>query len=221
LAQRRVRAKSPAYRSPTAACNPRTLFLLNVSIWVLRAAALLATAALLLELRGLELRPADYAPARGSALRGSVYFFTLGMLPHKKESAHRHIPSFTVGVVFHGAAFVALALLAAPIQLPWLAILTAIGFLASLYLVGRRMLEPGVRAMSNLDDYLSTALVGLLALAATARLVLGSPAASTAHNLVGAVLFLYMPLGKLRHWLYFLLARGFLGSKLGRRGIVG
>jgi hypothetical protein len=194
--------------------------LLGVSVWVLRAAALIAAAALVLELRGLRMPTADYAPVRGSALRGSVYFFTAGMLPHKKESASRHILSFTVGVVFHGGAFIALALLAAPVRWPLLAAPTALGFLASVYLVGRRIVEPGVRAMSNLDDYLSTALVGLLALSGTALVLVGSPAAAAAHNLVGAVLLLYMPLGKLRHWLYFLLARGFFGSKLGRRGIL-
>ncbi len=195
--------------------------LAGVSVWILRVAALAAAVALALEVKGLRATVADHAPGRGSALRGSAYFFTAGMLPHKKESAKRHILSFTVGVVFHGGAFVALALLAVSATWPWLAGATAAGFLASFYLVARRILEPGVRAMSNPDDYLSTVLVGLLTLSATARLLVGSPALAGVHNLVGAALFLYMPLGKLRHWLYFFLARGLLGSKLGRRGIIG
>jgi hypothetical protein len=195
--------------------------LADASVWMLRAAALWATVALVLELRGLKAPLTDRAPARGSALRGSAYFFTVGMLPHKKESASRHIPSFAVGVLFHVGAFIALALLIAPSHWPWLALPLATGFAASAYLVGRRILEPGVRSMSGADDYISTSLVGVFILSAAGRILGQSPGFVVAHNLVGAVLFLYMPVGKLRHWLYVFLARGFLGSKLGRRGIVG
>jgi hypothetical protein len=143
------------------------------------------------------------------------------MLPHKKESASRHLPSFSVGVVFHGAAFIALALLIAPAHWPWLAIPLGAGVAASVYLVARRVSDAGVRSMSGADDYISTSLVGVFILSAAARILTLSPGFAVAHNLVGAALFLYMPLGKLRHWLYFFLARGLFGWKLGRRGVVG
>ncbi len=195
--------------------------LVDATVWILRAAALVAIAALAFELRGLRAPVTDRAPARGSALKGSTHFFTVSMLPHKKESASRHLPSFSVGVVFHGAAFIALALLIAPLQWPGLVIPLGAGFAASVYLVGRRVLEAGVRGMSGADDYISASLVGVFILSAAVRVLSGSASFAVAHNLMGSALLLYMPFGKLRHWLYFFLARGLFGLKLGRRGIVG
>ncbi len=71
--------------------------------------------------------------------------------------------------------------------------------------------------MSAPDDYIAIlATCGLLALAS------GYPidAASDVVTLIYAVLlFAYLPLGKLRHAVFFFVARGDYGRRLGRRGV--
>jgi len=165
----------------------------------------------------------EHGRPTGSAWQGLIYNFTGAMLPAHKETAYRHVGEFALGVVLHlGVVSVAAATL---LWLLWtrggltaFAIvrpLAAIALLAGLILQVRRMLSGTLRAVSTPDDFVANAATCLwLACAALC-------AGTLAHGFyVGCtfLVLLYLPLGKLRHSVFFYAARADLGRRLGRRG---
>lgn len=166
-----------------------------------------------------------FAEKAGSPWAGVVYAFTGAMRPDRKESAARHPVVFGAGVVLHaavaanlvGTALVAvtppIAQLARPL---WQG--TALAGLASgALLVVRRAAIRDLRAISVPDDFVASAAVAAL-LAASAAHHSGLVGAAVLES-VAALFLLYVPLGKLRHALFFFLARYDLGRRLGRRGV--
>lgn len=166
----------------------------------------------------------DYSRRAGHPLRAALYNFTGAMTPAHKESVRNHPREFAVGMLMHagvvlaGAGVLLLVLWPRAGQdllyygrpLLWLALL------ANLILLIRRVLSPSLRAISSPDDYLAAgATAGFLAFA--------SLPPWTAHPgmflIYTALLLIYLPLGKLRHAVFFFLARGDLGARLGYRGV--
>jgi hypothetical protein len=86
------------------------------------------------------------------------------------------------------------------------------------------MIKKELRALSNPDDYISNILVTLfqfLTLAVIALPLLApsySPTVLPSYYLTFTLLMLYLPVGKLRHTIYFFAARYHLGYFFGRRG---
>ena len=170
-------------------------------------------------------RPSDRSQPRGDVNAGVRYALTLGMLPWAKESTRRHALSYLRGVGFHLVVFLSFAIFLAS---PWLglvpatfrlglSIILALGSLLAFLGFISRFAEKSLRALSLPDDYFAILLVSLyLGLAALAVYNL---AALAWFYLVAAILFLYMPLGKIRHCIYFAFSRMFFGRFFGRRGI--
>jgi nitrate reductase gamma subunit len=166
----------------------------------------------------------DYSKRAGSSARGIAYSFTVAMMPRHKESVSRHPGVFAVGVVMHIGVILSLLgvvlLLVSP-RLGYAALslgrpLIALSLAAGLYLLIRRVLSEDLRAMSAPDDYIAIlATCGLLALAS----VYPSAASDVLYLIYAALLFAYLPLGKLRHAVFFFVARGDHGRRLGRRGV--
>jgi nitrate reductase gamma subunit len=171
-------------------------------------------------------RPRDLAPARGSGTAGVAYAFTAGMMPWAKESTRYHWAAYLRGIGFHVGIFIGLPLLAAS---PWWGLLpqvvhlglgTMLGLAAVLGAAGivMRIREPILRTLSTADDYAAIALVSaFLALEAAA---LASTAWIPAMYLASGILLAYIPLGKIRHCLYFFFARAFFGQFVGRRAVI-
>src|SRR5512143_2227611 len=96
------------------------------SIFVTRVLAITGFAAglvgILLRLRDIMNRPfkRDLARERGSALRGILFAFTLGMAPWEKESTRIHWIAYLRGIFFHVGIFTAFGVLFAS---PWLSLL--------------------------------------------------------------------------------------------------
>ena len=166
----------------------------------------------------------DYSQPAGSPARGLLYNLTLGMLPTRKESARLHPGKFAVGIVMHLGTLACLALVVVSLidadaglrGLTLLRPLVAVALLAGLYLLVRRGVSRNLRAMSVPDDYVAIALTcGLLGLSLAAPLFAQGRATLLGY---AAVLLVYLPLGKLRHAVFFFLSRGELGSRLGYRG---
>ena len=164
------------------------------------------------------------APA-GTALSGIVYAFGAGMSPRAKESASHHPLVYVAGLVYHagvlsgGAALVAHlagAPLPASVALGLGAAMT-LGAAAGLVLLARRRSNPLLQAISAPDDYASNAIVD--AWLASGALAMFTWSA-TPFLVLTIVLALYAPLGKIRHCVFFFLARGLFGTRLGRRGVV-
>lgn len=167
----------------------------------------------------------DYSSRAGSSARGIAYCFTVAMTPRHKESVRHHPVKFGVGVVMHIG--VILSLLAALLLLVWPMVghavlslgrpLIATSLVAGLYLLIRRILSRDLRAMSAPDDYIAIlATCGLLALACVNTTVVGSEAV---YLIFAGLLFAYLPLGKLRHAVFFFVARANHGRRLGYRGV--
>jgi len=155
-----------------------------------------------------------FAPAAGRAGAGVRYAFTGAMVPWAKESVRMNPGSYALGMVFHLGVFAAFASLAWPSR-P-LAGLSLAGAAAGLGLLGKRLAMPHLRGLSNTDDFLSNLLVtGFTALAGLASLV---PPAQRLLPWAATALLVYIPLGKIRHCVFFFLSRYHLGAFFGRRG---
>jgi len=200
--------------------------MLSIARILAAASLLLAAAALTTQvLRAWGGGRKDWSERSGSALRGAAYFFTVGMLPSHKESATRHPAEFAVGLVMHLGVLAALAgviLLAAgaPAAVPFLGLarpVVVLALAAGIVLLVRRTRSRTLRAMTSPDDFIAIAATCvwlLLTALATAR-----PVSQVALLLFATVLFLYAPLGKLRHAAFFWAARADYGRRLGRRGV--
>jgi hypothetical protein len=170
-------------------------------------------------------KPADFSPPKGDTGPGVAYSFTGAMHPLKKESAFLHLPTYTAGILYHLGTFFSLAmflLILSNIAIPPVARYTSgalltVSFIFGTFLLIKRFIKPGLRRLSNPDDYLSNILVTLFQ-ATTALTLLYTPFIPAYYILTG-LLLLYLPLGKLRHAVYFFAARYHLGFFFGWRGV--
>jgi hypothetical protein len=183
----------------------------------------------LLRLQDIMNRPfkKDLARERGSALRGVLFAFTLGMAPWEKESTRIHWIAYLRGIFFHVGVFTAFAVLLAspwlerlPQFLIWLAAgITAVGALFGFAGIFMRLAGPNERTLSLPDDYASVFLTSLFAALASAALLL--PAVLPAFYVVTGLMAAYIPISKIRHCVYLFYSKFFFGFGFGRRGVIG
>ena len=170
-------------------------------------------------------RRRDYAVAAGNPTRGLIYNFTVAMLPGHKESIRLHPIEFAAGILLHAGIMLGLVELVLCIIRPGGAVavpqllwpISVLSLSAGLGLLIRRVSSPLMRFLSVPDDYLAIlATCGFVA--AAALLPLGG-AFELAFMIYAALLLIYLPLGKLRHAVFFFVARGEYGLRLGYRGV--
>jgi hypothetical protein len=169
-------------------------------------------------------RKPRYAKAQGSSTKGIVYAFGQGMLPWEKESASKHLPTFFAGILYHAGILAAVFFLTTTlllITLPDIVIqivrlVAFVGLASGIGLLVKRSALPYMRFISCLDDYVANIIVGMLifsAIMATYYYVLQFVLMA-----VAIVLFLYIPIGKIRHCVFFFYSRILFGTFFGRRG---
>lgn len=178
--------------------------------------------------------PKDMSEPSGSVKEGVIYSNTRAMMPDQKESAYLHLPSYAVGMLFHIGLFCSLLFFVLsffPFFNNWigggsvwhliLAIPPAIGTVCGLILFFRRLLSKDLKVLSMPDDFISTGLVTLFLLMTTLYLCLSTACGSVTilYYISCILLFLYMPLGKLRHVVYYFAARYHLGFFYGWRNV--
>jgi hypothetical protein len=165
-----------------------------------------------------------FADAAGDPWRGVAYAFGPGMSPTAKESVREHIPSYLAGVGFHVGVFTGLAYLltlivgiriGVPIQRA-VQVLCLAGTACGIGLLIKRSVDPHLRGLSCPDDFVANLLSTLFAGLAFCGTVW--PAWDAAFLIVSMALFLYMPLGKIRHCFFFFTTRYSMGTFFGRRG---
>jgi hypothetical protein len=169
-----------------------------------------------------------FAPAAGSAARGVFYAFGPGMSPMAKESTRTHPWAYTLGVAYHLGVFAAFGYLLlllfgdgaargpAGVSAALLGVLLFAGVIGGLGLLVRRYVTAHLRGLSVPDDAVANVLTtGFVALAG-ARL--RSPAAEPALLAAAMLLLCYVPVGKIRHCVFFFVSRRHLGRHFGRRG---
>lgn len=168
---------------------------------------------------------ADSADAKGKINSAIIYSFTGGMSPKKKESAYLHLPTYAAGMLFHIGTFLSFL---------WLIIIFFNFIPGDIFLYGsgffilvtsvcgisiliKRMVKNELRLMSNPDDYISNILVTTFQF--VTALVLLSQISSEVLFICASILFIYIPVGKLKHAIYFFTSRVELGIHYGKRGV--
>ena len=202
---------------------------LTVTRTIALVGLLLGLVGILARIRTIMNRPfkEDLSRPQGSARRGLLYAFTLGMAPWEKESTRKHWVSYFRGIFFHVGIFAAFGVL---LVSPWLEALPEAVTLAGLILTGfgavfgfagifMRLTGENERVLSLPDDYFSVFLCSLfIALAFTVLLL---PGWLPAFYLVTAMLCVYIPYSKIRHCVYFFFSKFFFGRGFGHRAVIG
>ena len=169
--------------------------------------------------------PADRSPLKGVPSHGISYAFTTGMMPWAKESTRIHMIAYLRGIGFHVGIFAGLgALVISPFRglLPSLLttlLVIVLGIGAFLGAAGgvMRIVEHNLRGLSIPDDHFAVWLVTLFMVAAA--LAVWNASFLIPFYVISAVMLVYLPLGKIRHCLYFFFSRIFFGKFFGRRAV--
>jgi len=169
--------------------------------------------------------PADNSPIKGDSSNGIKYAFTTGMMPWAKESTQIHMIAYLRGIGFHIGIFAAIgAVIISPFwgYLPSLLSSTLFWVLTIGAILGAaggimRIAEHNLRGLSLPDDHFAVWLTTLFI--AAAGLAVLNEAFMIPMYVVSAITFVYVPLGKIRHCLYFFFSRIFFGKFFGRRAV--
>lgn len=172
--------------------------------------------------------PKELSQPSGSVKDGIVYSFTGAMSPKAKESAYMHMPTYFAGIVYHIGTFASLFMF--PVILLFTDILEslpqviiyiiavglAISALSGAGILIKRLITDKLRYFSSADDYISNFLT--TAIQAVTALIIISAIPPVLYYITAATFFIWLPLGKTKHLLYFFFARIHLGYFYGRRG---
>jgi len=166
-----------------------------------------------------------YSKAAGSESEGIKYAFTQGMMPSAKESVRKHVPTFVGGILYHAGIFVAtLNLLLVithmtvfPAVVLGLRSLILAGLVSGIALLAKRLALPKMRIISTPDDIIANVIVDLF----LAISIASTMSAKLEAWLLGIaiLLLLYIPMGKIRHCVFFFYTRIIFGRLFGRRGV--
>jgi len=167
-----------------------------------------------------------YSRPLGNGLRGIIYAFGRGLAPWEKESAGKHLPTYLAGILYHVgifAAFIYLFSLVIPfdrgsIFSALIAISMVIGLFCGIGLFVKRLLKPHMRRISCPDDFASNFLVDGFLVISLLDAINGNVRAVL--YAVSIILILYIPLGKIRHCVFFFYSRILFGHFYGRRGVL-
>lgn len=170
-------------------------------------------------------KPVDYSHKTGNVTSAVKFSFTGAMSPAKKESAFLHLPTYTAGMIYHVGTFLSVFLyfiLLFGVPLPSdiryiLAGILGVTGLSGLAILIKRMLLPKLRSLSNADDYISNILATGFQLVLSVTLLF--PSLMPSFFITAGILMLYLPVGKLRHAVYFFAARYHLGFFFGWRNV--
>jgi len=169
--------------------------------------------------------PTDKSPIKGNISHGITYAFTTGMMPWSKESTRIHMIAYLRGIGFHIGIFTAIGtVIVSPLwdfippllslALFWILILGAfLGVAGGLM----RIVEHNLRGLSLPDDHFAVWVTTLFI--TVAGLGLMNEAFVIPMYIIAAITFVYIPLGKIRHCLYFFFSRMFFGKFFGRRAV--
>jgi hypothetical protein len=166
------------------------------------------------------------AKPQGDVKRGILYAFGRGMMPWEKESARKHLLTYVAGILYHLGIFLALLYLFTllfPIKLPvsfiyMFRIIFLVGFLCGFALLLKRWIAPTMRALSCPDDFISNIIVDIFLVLAFLHTFFSN--LLPLFFLFAVFLFLYIPVGKIRHCVFFFVVRILFGHFYGFRGIV-
>lgn len=167
----------------------------------------------------------DLSQAKGLTIPAVIYSLTGAMSPFKKETAYLHKPTYILGIMYHLGSFYAIFLLflhffnitLLPIIIRFSYYFLILTSLCGVTILIKRIFNHRLRHLSTADDYFSNILVTGFQILSV--ITLHKQEISSILFIFAAVLFLYTPMGKLRHAIYFVVSRFYLGLFYGKRGI--
>jgi hypothetical protein len=169
--------------------------------------------------------PKDYSFRRGNLKSAVSYSFIGAMNPFEKESAYLHLPTYTGGILYHIGTFVSIVIFFMflfnfsfdnTLRIILICVF-AISGASGLGIFIKRITVKKLKFLSNPDDYISNLLVTIFQIFTLIVLIHGS--FKPYYFICAGLLFIYLPLGKLKHSLYFFAARYHLGFFYGWRGV--
>lgn len=176
-------------------------------------------------------KPKDLSQKSGDVSKGILYSNTVAMMPANKESAYMHLPTYSAGILFHTGIFLSFLLyLLSLFNLnqyypQWLNLLLGlyllVGSICGISLLIKRLVNKNLHSLANPDDYISNILATLFQLFTALYLIFQNSCSIlfSLYYVVAIILFIYMPLGKLKHLLYYFAARYHLGFFYGWRNV--
>lgn len=178
-------------------------------------------------------KPNDLSEKIGNTGKGILYSNTVAMMPQNKESAYLHIPGYAAGMLFHIGTFLSMLIFVLsffPFFTRWISgadkihliipVFLAVTCICGFILLFRRAFSKDLKPLSNPDDYISNILISTFQLFTMFYLLApGCCCMPTAYYVICILLFLYFPLGKLRHLVYYFSARYHLGFFYGWRNV--
>jgi hypothetical protein len=196
--------------------------------WAVALSGLYSAAAsiyLIFRARSFGQRP-FLAARRGSPSLGMAYALGKGLMPWEKESTRLHIFTYTAGIIYHLGVFSAFFILFSEIVpvrissviLGILRLSLALGLLAGLGLLFKRVLKSQARRLSCPDDFGANIFVNVFIAGALA--LSWTPSAAAFFLAYAVFLFIYIPAGKIRHCVFFFYSRILFGLFFGRRGVL-
>jgi len=161
----------------------------------------------------------------GNRKKGVMFAFGRGMMPWEKESAKKHLLTYGAGIIYHSGIFSAFLLLLLDlfsVKAPSLLNSLFIVFMTSALVCGiglllKRSLFKSMRSISSPDDFISNILVNSFLLISVIHFFV-IPIKIPLYS-AGIILFMYIPIGKIRHCFFFFYSRILFGSFFGRRGV--
>ena len=169
--------------------------------------------------------PKDQSPAKGDPRQGIAYAFTLGMAPWAKESTRIHLIAYLRGIGFHVGIFSAIGFLfispfleqIPPLPKTMLAWTMVMGSVLGAAGGLMRILEHNLRALSIPDDHFAVWLVTIWL--SVSAMSIWDHNLLAVYYVISAITLAYIPVGKIRHCLYFFFSRTFFGKFFGRRAV--
>jgi hypothetical protein len=150
----------------------------------------------------------DRTPARGIERKGIWHAYATLAKPWHLPSTRRHWFRWLEFAVFHLAVAIAIAmtflipyaprLISSPAVTHFLQATIALGALAGLSRLARRLVRPEMRVISSPDEIFSPIL---------------------AFFLLTTFFLIYVPFSKISHYIYWPFIRFYLGKQLGHRGV--
>jgi hypothetical protein len=169
--------------------------------------------------------PKEFAKSKGRVMPAIGYSFTKAMSPTRKETAYLHLPTYIGGLLYHLGTFLGLLLvfffffgLYPPAVWSYIfAALLAVSFISGASILFKRIVRQDMRALSNADDYISNSIVTVFH--GLVGITLIFPEYSPVLFIYSTILLLYIPVGKLKHVVYFFTSRIYLSIFYGTRGV--
>ncbi len=165
------------------------------------------------------------AQPSGSWKKGVWFAFSRGMMPWEKESTQKHVLTYGAGIIYHLGIFASLVYLFFDLLSldtfstvnTLLIFLLIPSLMSGIGLLIKRITLKYMRSISIPDDFLSNILVDVFLLA-TLLCAFKLPLKVFWYS-AAIILFLYLPLGKIRHCVFFFYSRLLFGAFFGRRGV--